>query len=152
MPKALFQMKNRGTKDYRVYTIYMTLCNCHIYSPSMFPCSYVKYTFPPHLKNSTHYHSTSLHQNISIICFWHNFLEIAVIEITFFLKRIFTSIFPRKCEFLKGKEPLSFVFRVFDNDWYMVQSPSMLNNMFSFLSSRFPLRQHFCKGKQLNYN
>lgn len=150
MPKALFQMKNAGTNDYRVYTIYMTLYNCHIYSPSTFPCFYVKYTFPPHLENSTHYHSTSLHQNTSVICFWHNFSEVSVIEITFFKKRFFISIFPRKCESLKDKEALSFVFLGLDNDWYMIHSRSMLNNMFSFLYSRFHLRQHFYNEKQWN--
>lgn len=108
MPKALFQMKNSGTNDYRVYTIYMTLCNCHIYSPSRFPWFYVKYTFPPHLKNSTYYHSTSLHQkkkslhqNISIICFWHNFLE--VYRNYIFLKKVSYLYFPQKMWIPQGQ-------------------------------------------------
>ena len=135
----------------------MTLWNCHIYSPSTFPWFYVKYAFPPHLKNSTHYHSTSLHQKKKAYTkIYQSFVSDTTswkfIEITFFKKKFLISIFPRKCEFLKGKEALSFVFLAFDNDWYMVQSRSLLNNMFSFLYSRFPLRQHFYNEKQWNYN
>ena len=90
---------------------------------------------------------TKIYQSfVSDTTFWK------FIEITFFKKKFLISIFPRKCEFLKGKEALSFVFLAFDNDWYMVQSRSLLNNMFSFLYSRFPLRQHFYNEKQWNYD
>ena len=99
--KSIISNEDRRNKWLQSLYIYMALCNCHIYSPSTFPWFYVKYTFPSHLKNSTHYHSTSLHQNISIICFWHNFLE--VYRNYIFLKKVFYLYFPQKMWIPQGQ-------------------------------------------------
>lgn len=151
-------MKNADTNDHIVYdTIYMTFCNSHICSPSMFPCLYMKYTFLPHLKNSTHY--PWYKPPPKYINHW-------------FLMQLFGS-FSYRNYFFRGIFPLFSLENINSsrtkilsplysqclamtkhNDQICgrISSQSMLNNVFSFLSSRFPFGQHFYNEKQFNYN